>query len=249
MSSPTPPPPGGQNPQQPQQPYGGPPPGQNYGQPQQPPAPQQPHPPQGQPPYGQPPQGPPQYPAPGQQYGGIPGQPTRSRQMSWNPLDVGLIVVGVLTLIWSFLPYYSGATVKYQGQSMDVAGHANAWHGFFGWAGCLLALIGGLVVLLTVFNVRLRFPNAIVSAVCFGLGFLFILLSLFIAPKNGDIPDSADVSFGHGVGQWLALIFAVVGVGLAVYRLLQQQKEQRGPGGYPGQQPYGGYPQQPGAWG
>lgn len=240
MSSPTPPPPGGQNPQPPQQPYGGPPPGQHYGQPQQPPqAPQQPYgqqPPQG---YGQPPQGP--------QYGGYPGQSRKSLPMSWNPFDIGLIAIGVLTLIWSFLPYYSGATVKYQGQSMHVSGHATAWHGFFGWAGCLLALIGGLAVLLSVFGVKLRFPNAIVSAACFGLGFVFILLSLFISPKSGDIPGDADVSFGHGAGQILALIFALVGTGLAVYRLLQQQK-QGSAAGYPGQQPYGGYPQQPGSW-
>lgn len=252
MSSPTPPPPGpypgGQNPQQPS-PYGGPPPGQPQQPPQAPQAPQQPY---GQPP--QAPQQPPQQPygQPQQQYGspaGYPAQQPGYRQSAGlsfvkDPFAIAAVALGVLALIASLLPYYT-VSVSYQGMSQSA--HANAWHGFFGWAGAILALLGGIVALATLLKVKVPFSPALVGTILFGLGFIFTLIALFVFPGDtGSIPSDLHVDKGRGVGYWLALVFTLAGTAVSVYTLLTSKKQSAAPYG---QQPYGGYPpQQPGSW-
>src|SRR6478672_10618991 len=191
-------------------------------QPPPPPPPQGP-PPQGPPPQGPPPQGPPpqQGPPPGGpsgqwgpppgppsgQWGPPPGPPARAGgsfdPKTVNQLDWGILGVGVLIFIFSFVSYY---TVDYSSSFGSASGSESAWHGFFGWFAVLAALVGSGVVALELFqpHVKLPFPNRLVALVAYAVATLSVLLALVVFPES--VPDIPGVDTGRGFGYWISLI-------------------------------------------
>ena len=137
---------------------------------------------------------------------------------SAGPIPLSLAAIGVLTLIWSFLPYY---TVSFSGTAGigGIGGSGSAWHGFFGWAGALLALAGGIIAILPALKVSLPVPPVTVVAL-FGLGFIFTLLALFIWPGKVSMRG---LDYGHGAGYWLALLFTLAGTAISGY-VYQQRR-------------------------
>src|SRR4051812_8211523 len=110
------------------------------------------------PPGGNPPAPPP--PPPGQ-WGPPPGGPAGAGgsfdPKSVNPLDWAILGVGFLVFIFSFINFYSGATITCGGRSADVSGgSASAWNdvfggGFFSWFAMLFGVAGAVFVALALF--------------------------------------------------------------------------------------------------
>lgn len=197
-----PPPPGG--PQQPNQPYGAPPPpaGQQWGAPPPPPAP-----------------APGAYPPPAPGYGAPQGgSPAAFDPKAVNPLDWGIIGVGALTFIFSFLSYYT-ASVKAFGVDYSVS--ENGWHGFFGWFGMLCAVAGSALVAISLFapQVKLPVPARLAGLGLYAVALVCLLLAWFITPGVGGGVDGVD--FGRGIGFYGSLLFVIVGLVLSLMRFQQ----------------------------
>jgi hypothetical protein len=191
-----------------------------------------------------------------------------------NPLDWGILGVGLLMFIFSFIDYYTyGAkrvceTVSGQricggggGSSVDQS----AWSGFFGWFALLLAIAGSVLVALELFmpQMKLPVPNRLAALGCYALATVLLILALFVVPDYGGGGPGYDqaVEEGHGFGYWASLILAIAGTVLALMRLQQtggklpgalgglpnigQHGPQGGPGGQP-PQPGPGYGPPPG---
>jgi uncharacterized integral membrane protein len=170
----------------------------------------------------------------------------------------------VLALIFSFFSFYE---YKPKGaQSTRVCHNLNlvppsarsevadvcdgvdnsAWHGFFGWFGVLLLLVAAVLVAIAIFapQVRLPFPVRLASLGVAGLGFVSVLIALFVIP-DGDyngrrIPvNASDTDAGHGFSYWIVLILAAAVAGLCLMRFLQSG-EGRGPASGTPQQGYAG---------
>ncbi|MEP7177636.1 MAG: hypothetical protein ABI775_00960 [Pseudonocardiales bacterium] len=208
-----PPPPGGQPPG-----YGPPPPGGNpYGAP-------------GGNPYVAPGGNP--YGAPGgNPYGPGPGAGFDPKSVS--PLDWGIIGAGVLAFIFSFVSFYK-AKVSVSGGCpsgvSDTSGPSeSAWHGFFGWFGVFAAVVGAVLVAISLFapQVKLPVPARMAGLIAFAVATLSELLAFFIHPGTG---QSASTSFGgckieahvgHGVGYWITLLAVIAGLVLSLMRFQQ----------------------------
>src|SRR3954454_7910684 len=108
------------------------------------------------PPGGNPPPPPP--PPPGQwgpPPGGAPG-PHSFDPKSVNQLDWGIIAAGLLAFIFSMFSYYTvDVNIRGLGSGSESA---SAWHGFFGWAAALLALVGGGLVAMELFAPQVKLP-------------------------------------------------------------------------------------------
>ncbi len=135
---------------------------------------------------------------------------------SANPFDLGIIVAGVLAFIASFLPYYTVSLGGFASTSNT------AWHGFFGWFAMLLALVGAVLVTLTLLGTRLPVPVRLTVAALFGLALLCVIIAGLTWPGTGgakSIGINVDSVTGHGFGYYLSLIVIAVGTALAVMRL------------------------------
>ncbi len=252
------------------QPPGPPPPGAQGPQGAQPPAydPQGAQPAPGQPaPYG----APAQYGA-ASQYGtpahpGGPGQYGPAAKgfdpKSVSVLDWAALAAGLLAFIFSFISYYTagldtsgscpaGLQDVFQ-REVGSDSSATAWHGFFGWFGVILALVGAGLVALAVFapQVKLPFPTRLAAAGAFALGVISTLLALVVDPI--DTPGKQTIAgctieavIGHGFGYWATLI--VIAAGAVVTFLAFQQGGGQLPGmggargGSPGNAAQTGYP-------
>ncbi|MDT4911314.1 MAG: hypothetical protein QOC66_442 [Pseudonocardiales bacterium] len=133
-----------------------------------------------------------------------------------NPLDWGVLGIGLLTFIFSFVDWY---TFSEGGFSVSE----NAWHGFFGWFAMLLALIGSAVVAMDIFmpQVKLPFPNRLIGLAAYALATLCVILALFIVPGYLGIDVPGSVNKGHGFGYWISLILIIAGLVLSLMRLQQ----------------------------
>ena len=76
----------------------------------------------------------------------------------------------------SLLPYY---TVSVEGFGSSASSSVNAWHGFFGWFGAVLALAGAALLVATLLGVALPLPVPVRTAVLglFGLAAVCTLLA------------------------------------------------------------------------
>jgi hypothetical protein len=166
------------------------------------------------PPGGNPPPPPP--PPPGQ-WGPPPGGasgPQKFDPKNVNSLDWGIIAAGVLAFIFSLFSYYTGS---YGGLSVSTS----AWHGFFGWAAALLAVVGAALVAMELFAPQVKLPvkTRLASLGCFAAATLFVIIALFT--NAYDNPGIAGVDTGHGFGYWASLIVIVAGTVLALMRAQQ----------------------------
>lgn len=137
-----------------------------------------------------------------------------------NPLDLATIGAGLVVFLGSLLPYY---TVSVEGFGSSVSSSGNAWHGFFGWFGALLALAGAVVLVLHLLSRPLPVPVRLTVLGLFAGATLCTLLALAFFPGGGCddsfVAGLCDmVDRGHGVGYWLALLGSIAGTGLAAVR-------------------------------
>ena len=140
---------------------------------------------------------------------------------SADRLDLGIIGAGVLVFLGSLLPYYT-VSVDILGSSTGAS--VNAWHGFFGWFGALLALAGAAVLVAKLLGVGLPVPVRTTVLGLFAGAVLCTVLALFVFPGGGcddaflggSVCDAIDQ--GHGFGYWLALLASIAGLALAAVR-------------------------------
>jgi hypothetical protein len=134
-----------------------------------------------------------------------------------NPLDWGIIAIGVLTFIFSFTPYYS-YTLKSPGVDIGI-GTWSAWHGFFGWFAVLVVVaVTALLAANLIAKVALPFPLRLVVLAGFALALLCLLLALLVIPLD---THGFDIDKGHSYGYWISLILVLAGTGLAYLRFTQ----------------------------
>jgi hypothetical protein len=135
---------------------------------------------------------------------------------SANRLDLGIVGAGVIAFLASLMPFYTVSVKGFGG------GSVNAWHGFFGWFGCLVALAAAVVLLLHLMGQALPVPVRTTVLAGFGIATVCLVLALFVFPGGGcddagmGICDAIDT--GHGFGYWLALLASIAGTVLAFQR-------------------------------
>lgn len=163
-----------------------------------------------------------------------------------NPLDWGIIAAGLLTLIFSFFPYY---TASYSAFGSTASGDINGWHGLT-WLGTILAFAAAVLLAVELFmpgTIKLPIPTRLVVLGAFAIAFLTILLGLVWVPIDTGGIDGIDK--GHGIGYWLSAIAVIAGLVLSFLRLkatggsLPWENRPAGPGA-PGAYPppvQGGY--------
>jgi hypothetical protein len=169
-------------------------------------------------------------------------------------MDWALIAVGALAFLFSFISYYK-FSVSGAGSLGDSASYS-AWHdidggGFVGWFGIIIALVGTVVVGLSLFapqvTIPVPVPPRLLALYVFVAAAVFEILALVLHPKFGsDNEDGFKASFGHGFGFWLCLLLAIAAAVLSYLRLKatggKLPWEKSGNATPP---PYsGGYPQQ-----
>lgn len=123
-----------------------------------------------------------------------------------DPLDLVVVGAGLLALIFSF--FSSFYTWSFSGYGYSVSTGVSAWHGFFGWAGVLLLLAAAAVTAAKI--VKVEVPNGeLIGAAAAVVGFLFVLLAMFIYPSSG-VSGS-----GHGFSYWIVLVLALASGGIS----------------------------------
>jgi hypothetical protein len=219
-------------------------------------------------PPGQPP-GPP--PPPGSYGPPASGGAAKFDPKSVNPLDWGILAAGVLSLIFSLFSYYSykgkgeirqvcsqidqlPSSVRGQAQDACDGVTTSAWHGFFGWFGVLLALIGAGLIAMALFAPHIKLPVAarLAALGAFALAVISTLLALLVVPNYSDTGiEGTGVSYddvvdeGHGFSYWIVLILIVVGLVLCFLRFQQTGGQLPGRTSATGAQSgYGAPPQQ-----
>jgi len=147
---------------------------------------------------------------------------------------------GLLALIFSFIPrYYAVNLGSVFGVNLGTIG-VSAWTNFFGWFGVLLVLAAAVVTGLKTFT-NFDNPNLSIGVLGgAGLGFICVLLSLFIP-----------TGIGRGFSYWIVFVMAAAATvgALMTYMNAPKATPVAGFPGFPGgtpafQQPVApGYPQ------
>lgn len=154
----------------------------------------------------------------GRSSGGYNADQMKAQVQSTNPYDLGIIAAGVLTFILSLIPSY------YTASAGGLGDNFNAWHGFWGWFGVLLALIGALLLAARLFgNVTLPIPLRLTVLGLFAAALLFtIIAGLTWAGVDTGAAEAAGVDVGkftgHGFIYWLCLILIAAGTALSFLR-------------------------------
>lgn len=178
-----------------------------------------------------------------------------------NPLDWGILAAAVLAVIFSFFKYYSyKANLDKLADAFGVprasvhavcsnlsqvppsqrgaaeagcnGADASAWHGFFGWFGVILALVGAALIALAIFAPQMKLPFAarLGALAAFALAVISTLIALPVVPNYS--VDTAQLSGtgvsyddvvdeGHSFSYWIVLILLVVGLVLTFLRFQQ----------------------------
>ena len=148
------------------------------------------------------------------------GDDLKAAVQNAHKYDLGIIAAGVLTFVFSFLPYY---TVSVKFAALSGSDSVTAWHGFFGWFAVLLVLAAAVLLVLPMLNVNLnvQMPVRTVVLGLFAAAMLCLVIAFFVIP-GGDcqgIKACEDaIDFGHGVGYWLSFIVVAGGLALAYLR-------------------------------
>jgi uncharacterized membrane protein HdeD (DUF308 family) len=140
-----------------------------------------------------------------------------------NPMDWAILAMGPLALIFSFFSFYTGkVTVSFQGFSQSASGHENAWHGFFGWFGALVALLASVCLAIDLFSPRTKLPvpARLLALGGFALALICYLLAWFITPGVSNVPSGSGykVDYGRGIGFYAGLLFVLIGLVLSFLR-------------------------------
>jgi hypothetical protein len=154
-----------------------------------------------------------------------------------NPLDWGILGIGLLTFIFSFVSFYSGGEVTCGGRSASFSGgSASAWHevfggGFFAWFAMLFAVVGAVLVALDLFMPQVKLPIAtrLAGLGLFAAAALFEIIAIFVTPGADSGFTGCSVSIGHGFGFWASLILILGGLVLSLMRAQQTGTALPGP--------------------
>jgi hypothetical protein len=159
-----------------------------------------------------------------------PGEPAPAGRGGFDPaavkpMDWGIMIAGVLALIFSTFDYYS-ATAKAAGNSASDS--ISAWHGFFGWFAALLALAAAVVLAVHIFAPSAQLPIPVRLTVLGGflLSTLCIVIAGFVTPgaKSSAALSAAlgfkvTIDYGRGAGYFLSLIVILAAAVLSFLRL------------------------------
>lgn len=151
---------------------------------------------------------------------------------SLPPVDLGVLIAGVLVFIVSFFPYFGASTsgVTIQGQHVGGASASvTAWHSYSVLA-LLLILLATVVAGVAMFAadsvpelpIGLRWIAAGLSA----LGALLYVIRLFTLPHNSaNLFGSVKVSEGVKWGGYLLLLIVLVHVACCVVSALRSDEQ------------------------
>jgi hypothetical protein len=122
-----------------------------------------------------------------------------------DSFDIGIVVIGVVTFLVSFFPYY---TLDFAG----VSANWSAWHGFFGWFAAFVVLGAAGLLASHMMGIRILEPSLLRLSVLggFAVALLCTILALFVDPSG--------VDFGRGFAYWASLILVIAGTVLAYLR-------------------------------
>ena len=161
-----------------------------------------------------------------------------------DPLDLATLGAVVLAFILSFFAYYNfsptpaaqrdctpGNLQQAPQWAKDFCNGgltADAWHGFFGWFGVLLAILGALALAAALFAPSLRLPVSarLLALGGIALGLIFTLVAIGVvpsyAPQGMQVTDQSvydqNVERGHDWAFWVVLILLLIALVLAVMR-------------------------------
>lgn len=151
---------------------------------------------------------------------GMSGDQMKTTLQNAHKYDLGIIGAGVLTFIFSLLPYYTVSVSGGPGLNFSESG--SAWHGFFGWFATLLALAAAVVIVLHLLGVTLPVPTRMTVLGLFAAALLCTIIAFFVFPGSPDcqgIKECEDaLDLGRGIGYWLSLLAIIGGLALSVMR-------------------------------
>jgi hypothetical protein len=138
-----------------------------------------------------------------------------------NTLDIGIIIIGVVTFLLSFFSSYYSASVSLA--DISVSDNWSAWHGFFGWFAALLVLAAAGLVAAHMMGIKLLEPSMMRLVVLggFAVALLCTILALFVIPGadcQGFQACEDALDKGHGWSYWISGLFIIAGTVLAFLR-------------------------------
>jgi hypothetical protein len=149
-----------------------------------------------------------------------------ARTVNWTGFLV--LVPGLLALLSSFFHYYY--TVHVSADVEPFVEATNAWHGFFGWAAAVFALVGSVLMVPEVFLSGSRLPRARLGAFgCYFIALTFIVIAGVVWPGVTFADErywvhSVPFTVGRDVGYWFSVIAIVVGALVALVRLMPVER-------------------------
>ena len=133
--------------------------------------------------------------------GGMSSDDLKRAMQEANNFDIGIVVIGVVTFLLSFFPYYTFSGFNW-----------SAWHGFFGWFAAFIVLAAAGLLAAHMMGIKLLEPSLLRLTVLggFAAALLCVILALFVDPSG--------IDWGRGFGYWVSLILVIAGTVLAFMR-------------------------------
>lgn len=145
---------------------------------------------------------------------------------SVSPLDLGIMGIGVLVFLLSFMSYYTYSAKVTAGSSFNFSTSAsiNAWDGgFFGWFGALASIAAaGILAAALIAKIDLPFNIRQVVLIAAGVAAVCIVLALLIVPGHSSFSGPGfKFDKGHGWAYWVSLLL-VLGQAALSFRRFQE---------------------------
>lgn len=157
--------------------------------------------------------------------GTTPGGPAPVGPRSTPGLDWTLLLVGLATLVASFFDFYRYSS-NFAGSRGFSAWHDIAGAGFFGWFGVMLAVLGSVVLALTLFGQGIQFfaDPRLLCLYGWGAGLVCEVLGIVLHPMFYDhaYSNGYHAELGHGPSFWIVLVLTALGTGIALMRAQQE---------------------------
>lgn len=133
-----------------------------------------------------------------------------------TPLDWGIVAAGPLALGFSFIDYY---TVSVNGSTHSTG----AWHGFFGWFGCVAAAVAAAILgtglVASRHKPRRLYPTvATLFAVASVCEFAALFTSGYVTSRIAE-EFGVKVDSGHGYGYWASFVLCIAATVAALLRV------------------------------
>ncbi len=130
-----------------------------------------------------------------------------------NPLNLGALIAGGLTIILSFIPSFVTASISDNDLGLDYSDGTNAWDGF-GVLAVLLIIVATAIIAIKVFAAQVLpvgVPFNLIAAAVALVGTLLLVLRAF----------TYEGGFGVDVGPgWSAWVIFITAIALTVFAAL-----------------------------